>query len=119
IQREFRITERTTGIAVAATRGLHGAALGHDLVYGLESSHSTLDELRDGQQTDLQNGTTSATILGETLPLRDFPLTGITDIGVFVQDEIRIGETAWSLIPALRADYYRLSSHPDRIYIED
>ena len=38
---------------------------------------------------------------------------------MFVQDELRLGDSGWTLIPALRADYYRLDPDPDRLYLED
>jgi hemoglobin/transferrin/lactoferrin receptor protein len=36
-----------------------------------------------------------------------------------VQDEIRFDDSRWSLIPALRADYYRLDPDTDGMYRED
>ncbi|MGB5103740.1 MAG: TonB-dependent hemoglobin/transferrin/lactoferrin family receptor [Steroidobacteraceae bacterium] len=119
LDRQFRLEERTAGLEFTALRELAGASYEHGLVYGLEASYTSLDELRDGLQTSLETGATTPTILGETFPLRDFPLTDVTQIGVFLQDEIGPAEGAWTLIPALRADYYRLDSQSDRIYRED
>ena len=41
------------------------------------------------------------------------------EAGVFAQDEIRLGDGRWSVIPALRVDYYDLSPKPDGLYRED
>jgi hemoglobin/transferrin/lactoferrin receptor protein len=119
LEREFRLEERTVGFELTALREIAGRSLEHDLVYGLEASFSSIEELRDGLQTSLDSGATTPTILGETFPLRDFPLTDVAEVGVFLQDEIRPAEGAWSIIPALRVDYYRLDSQADRLYRED
>jgi hemoglobin/transferrin/lactoferrin receptor protein len=119
IEREFRLEDRTVGAEFTAAREFSGTTLEHGLVYGFEASHSTIEELRDGLQTNLDTGTTSTTILGESMPLRDFPLTDVTEIGVFVQDEIAAQDSRWSFIPALRVDYYRLDPSADRIFRED
>jgi hemoglobin/transferrin/lactoferrin receptor protein len=70
-------------------------------------------------QTNLTTGATTPTILGETFPLRDLPLSTVVEIGVFAQDEIRLADPRWTLVPALRVDYYELSPETDRIYRED
>ena len=119
IEREFRIEDRAYGLEFTAARALTAGQITHDLVYGLEAALTTLDELRDGLQVNLATGATSTTILGENMPMRDFPLTDVTGIGIFAQDEVAVGHSAWTLIPALRLDYYRLEPRADRVYRED
>ncbi len=91
----------------------------HDVVYGIEATRAEIDELRDGLQTNLATGATTPTILGETFPLRDLPLTTVVEIGAFVQDEVQFDGARWTLVPALRVDYYDLTPATDRIYRED
>jgi len=119
IARAFRLEDRTFGAEFTAVRDLPGGRVEQSLVYGFELSQSRIEERRDGQQTNLVTGGTTTVILGESFPLRDFPVTDLTEAGVFVQDELRLGESGWTLIPALRADYYRLDPDPDRLYLED
>jgi hemoglobin/transferrin/lactoferrin receptor protein len=119
IARGFRIEDRTFGAEFTAARDLPGDRVEQSLVYGFEFSRSRIEERRDGQQTNLVTGGTTTVILGESFPLRDFPVTDLTEAGVFVQDELRLGASGWTLIPALRADYYRLDPDPDRLYLED
>ncbi len=119
LEREFHLEERTVGFEFTALREVAGRSFEHGVVYGLEASFSNIDELRDGLQTTVDTGAETPTILGETFPLRDFPLTDVAEVGVFLQDELRPAVGAWSLIPALRMDYYRLDSQADRIYRED
>ncbi len=119
IEREFRLEDRALGLEFTAVRELEAGRWDHGLVYGLEASVSSIDELRDGLQTNLETGASTPVILGETMPLRDFPLTDVTEIGAFVQEEIRGEGSAWTIIPALRVDYYRLDPSADRIFRED
>lgn len=119
LEREFRLEDRTWGVEFTALRAATGRRFDHGVVYGLEAAFSTLDELRDGVQTNLDTGAVSSTLLGENMPLRDFPPTDVTEIGLFVQDDAGLRDSAWTLIPALRVDYYRLDPRADRIYRED
>jgi hemoglobin/transferrin/lactoferrin receptor protein len=119
MERGFSLQDRTLGAEFTAVRDLAYDRHRHDLVYGLELSRTRLEERRDGVQTDLSTGATTSTILGETFPLRDFPVSEVTEAGAFLQDEIRFAGSAWTLIPALRVDYYRLSPDSDALYGED
>jgi hemoglobin/transferrin/lactoferrin receptor protein len=119
LDRAFDYDESTLGLEFTAMKGLGSTAFTHDLVYGIEATRSRIEELRDGLQTNLLTGVTTATILGETFPLRDLPRSTVTEIGVFLQDEMRWAESRWSLIPALRVDYYELSPDVDAIYRAD
>jgi hemoglobin/transferrin/lactoferrin receptor protein len=119
LDRVFRFSERVVGAGFTAVKDVEQGSAGHDIVYGLEFSGSRLEETRNGMQTNLTTGDTSRTILGETYPLRDFPNSDVIEAGAFAQDEIRFGEGTWSVIPALRIDYYDLSPRPDALYRED
>ncbi|MDO5288692.1 MAG: TonB-dependent hemoglobin/transferrin/lactoferrin family receptor [Pseudomonadota bacterium] len=83
---------------VQAEKVLRSGALAHKLTYGLDVASTQAD--------NLQTGVTPPA--GETFPLKRFPDTRETALGVFVQDEI-VGE-GWSLIPGLRWDRYRIST---------
>jgi hemoglobin/transferrin/lactoferrin receptor protein len=119
LDRSFRFDETTLGVEFTAVKSLGSGSLVHDLVYGIEATRSELDELRDGLQTNLTTGATTPTILGETFPLRDLPLSTVVEVGAFVQDEMRLDDARWTLVPALRVDYYDLAPEADRIYRED
>jgi hemoglobin/transferrin/lactoferrin receptor protein len=119
LDRAFDYDETTLGFEFTALKTFATGAFGHDLVYGVEATRSELEELRDGLQTNLSTGATTPTILGETFPLRDLPLSTVVEIGVFAQDEMQLADSRWTLVPALRVDYYHLSPRTDRIYRED
>lgn len=119
LDRRFRFQERVLGAEFTAVKDFERGGRAHDVVYGVELSGSRLEEMRNGTQTNLETGDTSKTILGETYPLRDFPNSDVTQAGAFAQDEIRFDDGRWSVIPALRVDYYDLSPRPDSLYRED
>jgi hemoglobin/transferrin/lactoferrin receptor protein len=119
LDRKFKLQDRTLGVEFTAVKDIERNGTAHDFVYGIELEGTRLEELRNGLQTNLVTGATTKTILGETFPLRDFPVSDVTEAGAFVQDEIRFAGGAWTLIPALRADYYKLSPNADALYRED
>ena len=119
IARRFDLEDRTLGAEFTAVKDFEATRAIHTVVYGVELAQSRLEERRDGQQTDLNSGRSTSVVLGESFPLRDFPVSDVTRAGAFVQDELQFGDSGWTLIPALRADYYRLEPQPDRLYRED
>ncbi|MCC7415694.1 MAG: TonB-dependent receptor, partial [Acidobacteria bacterium] len=118
IDRQFRLAESALGAEVIAVRSTPGRRFGRELVLGLEVAHRRIRERRDGVQTDLASGAVTRVILGEALPVRDLPVSDVSEIGIFAEDEIGFGATPWTLVPALRVDDYRLQPRPDRIYLE-
>lgn len=119
LDRAFEFDEDTLGIEFTALKTRATGTATHEFVYGFEATRSDIEELRKGLQTTIATGETTNIILGETFPLRDLPLTTVTEVGAFVQDEIRFGESHWSLVPALRVDYYELDPAVDAIYRQD
>lgn len=119
IEREFHFRERAAGAELSFAGDYQTAAGPHRLVGGLELSATRVVERRDGLQTNLTTGAATSTILGEVLPVRDFPISRIEEAGLYLQDEWRPGDGRWSLIPALRADWYRLQPVVDAMYAAD
>lgn len=77
---------------------LRSGPLAHKLAYGIDWSRTAAD--------NLQTGVTPPA--GERFPLKRFPDTRETALGVFVQNEI-IGD-GWSITPGLRWDRYRIAA---------
>ena len=115
IDRRFRYEDTTVGGELTLAREL-GA---HGLVGGVELSRSRIEERRDGLQVDLDTGAVTTVLLGEAMPVRDFPVSDVTEAGLYLQDDWRPGEGRLSLIAALRADWYRLDPRSDAMYRED
>ncbi len=119
LQDGFHYRERVAGAEAVLARDLTTAGGSHPLTGGLEFAETRVVERREGLQTNLATGATTSTILGDSLPVRDFPVTTIREAGVYFQDEWRPGDGRWSLIQALRADWYRLTPLVDATYAAD
>lgn len=81
-----------------------GADWSQKLVYGMDVSVATLD--------NLVTGTVPPSY--EVYPLKRFPKTRETTAALFVQSEF--ASEHWSLIPALRYDHYALKPQADALY---
>lgn len=119
IRREFSYEERVAGGELTLGREFAAGAGTHRLLGGMEFSEQRVTQHRDGLQTNLDTGLSTRTILGESLPVRDFPVSRIREAGAYFQDEWRPRDGGWSLIPALRGDWHRLDPRPDALYAED
>lgn len=116
--RRFEYQSRADGLSLIGQSRHDGARIDHWQVFGVDVVRHRYEGLRDGLETNLLTGATSSTVLGEPLPVRDFPNSDTTSMALFWQDELRI-DAHWALIPGLRAEWYRLRPKPDSIFIED
>jgi len=119
LERQFHYRQEHRGIEFNMFRQQHWAGTRHRIGLGLEWLQTDSSERRDGLQTSLSDGSSTKTILGENLPVRDFPNSRSHSLGLFIQDEITSASGRWELIPALRWDHYRLEPGPDALWLED
>ena len=119
LRREFHYDQDHTGFNYSMFRSFNWGGAGHRVGLGLQWLQTDSSEYRDGLETHLETGESSNVILGETMPVRDFPNSRSRELGVFVQDEISLAGGHWQLIPALRWDYYNLEPEPDKLWLED
>ncbi|MDX1379787.1 MAG: TonB-dependent hemoglobin/transferrin/lactoferrin family receptor [Xanthomonadales bacterium] len=119
IERRFLYEHDETALEAYAFRDFDWGASRHRVGLGAEWLRSDISELRDGLQTSLEDGSTTRFILGEAMPVRDFPVSETDEVGLWVQDEIAFADGRWQLLPALRWDAYRLDSEPDAIWRAD
>ncbi|MEJ8569078.1 TonB-dependent hemoglobin/transferrin/lactoferrin family receptor [Elongatibacter sediminis] len=119
IDRRFVYGQQHTGIDFNLFRSLYTGAVRHRVGLGLEWLQTESSEFRDGLQTDLASGQSTTFILGETMPVRDFPNSRSRELGLYVQDEITLADGRWELIPALRWDRYELDPRPDALWRAD
>ncbi len=94
--RDNRYRQKVQGLSVQLESSF-SAPFAQRLAYGIDASSSTISGVRDG----------TVPPAGETFPAKPFPDTEYTLTGAFVQSEIEAG--AFSVIPALRFDRYKLS----------
>ena len=116
IERFFELDAVNWGGELTAEADAQLGGWQHELVYGAEFDVTRIEERRDGRAIDPLTLTATQVILGESFPLRDFPRTDLRKLGVFVQDDLRSPDDSWSLIPALRVDYYLLEPETDPTY---
>ena len=117
--RLFDYRQDLAGLELTAVRELTGERAVHHLVGGFEYELTDTREFRDGIQTNLLDGSRTNVIVGEAFPVRDFPISDTTEWGFFLQDEIVLADSRWSIVPAVRFDHYELSPKPDTTYLED
>lgn len=117
IQRQFDYTFEDLGAVLDLQSRFARGPFDHRIGWGLSLRRSEVRELRDGHLTELPAGTRTSTLLGENLPVRDFPETRIRELGVYVHDEIRFGD--FTLIPALRLEVHDLDASADPLFRED
>lgn len=117
--RDFYYQQDIQGLRVNFYTNISASSATHHIGYGAEYSQTDIEELRNGLQTTVASGDSTNIVLSETFPLRDFPISNVEEIGVYVNDEISIKGTNFTIIPAIRYDKYELSPRVDGIYLED
>jgi len=115
--RRFQFDQDFSGVELNLFRDISTANSDHHIGAGIEFLRTDSTELRDGFQQSLIDGSISKTILGETFPVRDFPISRTDELGIFLQDEISLGNGRWEVVPAIRYDNYDLDPRPDEIYL--
>ncbi|MFP4298358.1 MAG: TonB-dependent hemoglobin/transferrin/lactoferrin family receptor [Spirulinaceae cyanobacterium] len=86
-------------------------SLDHRLVYGIEVYNTATSRPRDSSIINLTNNSETKFVAGEAFPNKTFPDTNTFRLGIYLQDEIEIGN--FSIIPGLRWDYYSLNANED------
>ena len=114
--RQFNFDSSRLGLELNFTKSFYTNHSQHRLIYGLEYVSTDVKESRDARETNLNTQVTSTVVLGEQFPLRDFPITAVKELGVFIHDEISLGDSAWTLVPALRFDHHDLSPKRDALF---
>ena len=119
IMRRFYYRQHLSGIELNLFREVVWGGNVHRFGLGGEWKLKNISELRDGLQTSLIDGSTTPFILGEEMPVRDFPISDTSEFGLYLQDEISLAGGRWEIIPGLRWDRYKLDPKPDEIWLED
>jgi len=119
IDRRFLYGQDLNGVDFFIFREFNWGSGQHRIGLGAEWLGSDIEEMRDGLQTSLLDGSSSNVILGEEMPVRDFPNSRTDAYGAWIQDEISLADGRWEVIPALRWDRYDLDPRPDSIWEQD
>jgi hemoglobin/transferrin/lactoferrin receptor protein len=117
LHREFDYEQDSSGLSLGFEHRFDAGGVGHRLGWGVDMRRRTVEEYRYGVETNLATGSTTNVLLGEVMPVRDFPRSTVDEAGVYLHDEIELGRL--SLIPGLRFDDYSMSADADAMYRED
>ncbi|KAF1013948.1 MAG: Hemin receptor [Stenotrophomonas maltophilia] len=116
--RVFSFDQRVTGLQLQLNKAFATGSVDHTLTYGFDGARTEVRQKRDGYQV-AANGVLSTTIQPDAFPVRDFPVSTITELGLYAQDEMRLAEGRLSLVPGVRVDRYELKPKVDAIFAED
>jgi hemoglobin/transferrin/lactoferrin receptor protein len=94
---------RVLGGAFEARSSFATGSIEHTLLYGGDYSVTRQKGLRDG----------TVPTPPDVFPTRAFPVTDFTLSGLYLADQIVIGDGKLRLFPALRFDYYKISPRQD------
>lgn len=118
-ERRFELDQDGSGIEWMGQLRQDGGRLRHWHVFGVEYAVRRYTGLRDGREINLTTGASSNVVLGEHFPVRDFPPSRSSTLGLFWQDEIRIGDT-FAVVPGVRWERYQLNADAaDVLFRED
>ncbi len=114
-QGSLRFEQETMGLEIEARRAL-GKADAQILTYGLSLRRDVFDGLRGRRESFVDGGAPVPSTL--IVPSKYFPRSEVTEVGGFVQGEIRLAAGRLHLIPGLRFDRYELTPDPmDEVFL--
>lgn len=113
---EFEFNQEVRGGEIMLVKALDLAGARHTLVYGVSYEQLETERPRNRCEHNPLTGEQSCSIVAsprgepEVFPNKTFPDTEATRIGIYVQDEIVLGGSGLTLIPALRYDRHKLDT---------
>lgn len=116
-ERRFEYDTESVGLTLDFDSHFATRRTEHRLAWGIAYESSEIEEQRDGRSHDLETGESSNWLLGEIMPVRDFPKSSVDEYSVYLHDEISLGQL--TIIPGLRYQSYDLDARADAIYLED
>lgn len=116
-ERQFRYDEERLVGEVSANYLFALGAGNHELGAGVATQRVDLAEWRGGAEIDLASGASTSVLLGEVLPVRDFPLSRSAATGAWLVEKFSWHN--WSAQVALRYDHVTTNATADALYRED
>lgn len=118
---DFEFNQQTTALNLNLRKSLDGESASHEIVYGFNYDETETERPRNRCDEALSSGAITCSIAAypfaptEDFPNKTFPDSTTTRLGIYVQDEIRMGATGLTLIPGLRYDRYELDPRVDAL----
>lgn len=120
---DFEFNQDVYGASTALFKTFESDSMVQSLVYGINYEVVETERPRDRCETDTVSNETTCSIRAypmaapEVFPNTTFPDTKTTRFGIFVQDEILLGDTGLTIIPGLRYD--RIKMNADSSEVQD
>ncbi|MCK6441433.1 TonB-dependent hemoglobin/transferrin/lactoferrin family receptor [Elstera cyanobacteriorum] len=117
---DLDFTQDIYGGEVQAKSSATWFGMKHAFTYGVSLDETKTERPRNRYERNLRTGAVTQSFSGgpgvppELFPNKTFPDTKTVQAGAYVQDEITTG--AWTILPAVRFDYYKLTPSPDQAY---
>ncbi len=119
---ENNFLDRLIGGEIQLQSRFNIGAIANKLTYGVDISNTRNERVRDGIETRFNAAGVPffrTNVVGaDNFPVKDFPDSDTFRFGIYVQDEMSLGET-FTLIPGLRFDLYKLTTYPDALYFRN
>ncbi|MCL6436353.1 MAG: TonB-dependent hemoglobin/transferrin/lactoferrin family receptor [Leptolyngbyaceae cyanobacterium HOT.MB2.61] len=119
---ENNFLDRLIGGEIQLQSRFNIGAIANKLTYGVDISNTRNERVRDGIETRFNAAGVPffrTNVVGaDNFPVKDFPDSDTLRFGIYVQDEMSLGET-FTLIPGLRFDLYKLTTYPDALYFRN
>lgn len=112
---EYQTDHYGVTLDLQSSSELFGAT--HTISWGGAVERAEIEEQRNGTSTNLDTGESSNMLLGEVMPVRDFPNSTVDEFSVYLQDEIAFDR--FTVIPGLRFQAYDLDARADALFLAD
>ena len=113
-QRVAFYEQEIAGAWVQVDKSFKISGIENFLTYGTDYYVTKNASLRDGRTFDFSG---HAVREFPPLPTRDFPLTEVTQLAVFLQDELMLMGGALLVSPSVRYDRFEATTHADDVYL--
>jgi hemoglobin/transferrin/lactoferrin receptor protein len=113
---DFEFNQEIFGAEFNFAKALKAGNIAHSLVYGLSYDVTATERPRNRCEVFAMTGQKTCAIAPypggapEVFPNKTFPDTDTTRAGLYLQDEMVIGNSGLTIIPALRYDYYAMDA---------
>jgi hemoglobin/transferrin/lactoferrin receptor protein len=117
----FEFNQKTRALNLNLRKDHAGTTVSHSLAYGFNYDETDTERPRNRCEEELASGASTCAIASypfaapEVFPNKTFPDSITTRFGLYLQNEVRLGDSGLTLIPGIRYDRYELEPRPDAL----
>lgn len=113
---DFEFNQTVAGLGTTLVKSFKNGSIEHAIVYGF--NYEVTDTERPRNRCEINKITSAQTCdivpfpfaTAESFPNKSFPDTETTRSGIFLQNEMTLGNSGFTLIPGIRYDYYNMDA---------